>query len=384
MDNTNCCSKENTAKYRQYHFFNDITAIETDEINSLQAQFRIIHLKTQLIVIIFAFCFEFIYYFIARDQISVSFIKYSYKYIIAPFLFNIVIYFIAKAYNRQSYDSQHKNYFVVLSSIAQTFFYISIHQLFVTIYAGFLVIIFLSTVYSDKKLTRITTVFSFLGTLLAVFVIKYDYDRILTNQYLSDFLVIIFILIITHITAEFIINSNKSERARVLNAIQEKEKYWYGMMVDDLSCLYSRAALRTYINELQGYDGVLCIVMIDLDDFKKINDTYGHLYGDEVIRILGKTFNTYSSSVFTGFRYGGEEFLIMIKADENSAREIMMESKEVFSRTCLSQLKNPDISFSGGISSFSKDKTIADIIGQADCALYDAKKTGKNKIVVYK
>lgn len=118
----------------------------------------------------------------------------------------------------------------------------------------------------------------------------------------------VFIFIVAHVTAEFVINSNKAEHSKILKAIEEKEKYWYGMMIDDLSGLYSRTALRTYINKLQDYKGELFVVMIDLDNFKKINDTYGHQYGDNVIRILGQTFKPYLGDSFSAFRYGGDEF----------------------------------------------------------------------------
>ncbi|UTC76806.1 GGDEF domain-containing protein [Treponema sp. OMZ 799] len=243
--------------------------------------------------------------------------------------------------------------------------------------------IFLSTIYHDKKLTRITSLISFIGIILAVFVIKYDGDHTITSKYISNFIVMVFILIIAHITAEFVINSNKAEHSKILNAVEEKEKYWYGMMIDDLSGLYSRTALRTYINKLQDYKGELFIVMIDLDNFKKINDTYGHKYGDDVIRIFGKTFSPYLGDAFAVFRYGGDEFLAIIKSDENYANKLMTETREAFRQTCLSQLKNSDLSFSAGISRFSNGIPIADIIEQADSALYQAKKAGKNTAVVY-
>jgi|GEM_PF-4376248 len=372
----------NTAQDRLYEIFNDNTKIAKDEINSLQTYFRLIHIRIQLVIII-AFCFEFSYYFIFQNQMPLSFNKYFLKYIMLPFVINFLLYIITKILNQKFYDSKKKNYLVMMSSLLQSFLYIVVHQLFVTIYAGLLLMIFLSTIYHDKKLTRLTSLISFMGAILAVFVIKYDGDHTITSKYISDFIVMVFIFIVAHVTAEFVINSNKAEHSKILKAIEEKEKYWYGMMIDDLSGLYSRTALRTYINKLQDYKGELFVVMIDLDNFKKINDTYGHQYGDNVIRILGQTFKPYLGDSFSAFRYGGDEFLTIIKSDKNHANMLIAETRESFRKTCLTQFKNSELSFSAGISRFSNDIPIAEIIKQADSALYKAKKAGKNTTVIY-
>ncbi|UTC64503.1 GGDEF domain-containing protein [Treponema sp. OMZ 788] len=374
---------ENTAKNRLYGIFNDNETIARDEINSLQTYFRSIHIQTQFVIIIIAFCFEFFYYFIFQNQMALPFSEYSLKYIILPFAINFPLYIITKILNQKFYDSNKKNYIVMLSSLLQSFLYVIIHQIFVTIYAGLLVMIFLSAIYHDKKLTRITSFIAVIETILAAFVIKYDGYHIITIKYLANFIVLLFILIIAHVTAEFIINSNKSEQSKILYAIEEKEKYWYGMMIDDLSGLYSRAALRTYINKLQNYQGELLIVMIDLDNFKTINDTYGHQYGDEVIRILGQTFNPYLGDSFSAFRYGGDEFLAIIKSDKAYAEKLMTETKEAFRKSCLTKFKNFEPSFSAGISRFSSNMPITDTIEKADSALYKAKKAGKNTYIFY-
>ncbi|UTY34647.1 GGDEF domain-containing protein [Treponema putidum] len=366
-----------------HDFFNDNTQIAHNEINSLQAQFRLIHIRTQLIIIIIAFCLEFFYYFIGKEQVNTSCCKYFLKFVIIPFIVNFLLYIITNIFNRKYYDSKTKNYFVMLSSLLQAFLYILIHQAFVTIYAGFLVMIFLSTVYNDKKLTKITAVFSFAAIMLSVFIIRYDGDYVITNNYILDFLVLECILVVSYITAKYILNYNNIQLLKILNTLQEKEKYWHGMMIDDLSGLYSRAAFRTYISKVQEYKGEIYIVMIDLDNFKQVNDDYGHLYGDEVIRILGQTFKSYSKDVFTAFRYGGEEFLIVINSDKTTAEKLMNESKDLFNKSCLSKLQNPHISFSAGISKLSKGKPITDTIEEADTALYKVKREGKNKVVIF-
>lgn len=181
---------DDVTKNYLHDFFNNNAQIAHNEINSLQAQFRLIHIRTQLIIIIIAFCLELSYYFIGKSQVNTSFCNYFLKFALFPFIINFMLYIITKIFNRKYYDPKTKNYFVMLSSLFQAFIYILIHQAFVTIYAGFLVMIFLSTVYNDKKLTKITAVFSFTAIILSVFVIKYDGDYVITNNYILDFMVL--------------------------------------------------------------------------------------------------------------------------------------------------------------------------------------------------
>ncbi|MGI5066418.1 hypothetical protein [Treponema putidum] len=181
---------DDVTKNYLHDFFNNNAQIAHNEINSLQAQFRLIHIRTQLIIIIIAFCLELSYYFIGKSQVNTSFCNYFLKFVLFPFIINFMLYIITKIFNRKYYDPKTKNYFVMLSSLFQAFIYILIHQAFVTIYAGFLVMIFLSTVYNDKKLTKITAVFSFTAIILSVFVIKYDGDYVITNNYILDFMVL--------------------------------------------------------------------------------------------------------------------------------------------------------------------------------------------------
>ena len=126
-------------------------------------------------------------------------------------------------------------------------------------------------------------------------------------------------------------------------------------------------------------------MMLDIDHFKKVNDTYGHLIGDEVLKTTAKTI---SSSVRRGDvigRYGGEEFIVIVSSITQDkilkiAEKIRKTLKEI---TFNFDNKSFFVTISIGIAKYDKDIDIDTLIGNADKALYKAKKSGRDNIVFY-
>ena len=138
---------------------------------------------------------------------------------------------------------------------------------------------------------------------------------------------------------------------------------------------------------LDHYGKFSCI-MIDIDAFKDVNDTYGHLAGDKVLSELGKLLN--SNSIFREDdivgRYGGEEFVVTLPETNVKHAKIPADRlrKQFNDKKFKSNNLTFQVSISIGISEFKiKDKSVEDIINRADKALYYAKQHGKNQVIVY-
>lgn len=169
-----------------------------------------------------------------------------------------------------------------------------------------------------------------------------------------------------------------------LNVVKERT------VKDELTGVYNKA----YINERLPQDLrrsvrenlSTSVVMIDLDYFKNINDTYGHVIGDKVLRDFASIVNNYirSDSMDWIGRYGGEEFILVLNnADENVAQNI---SERIRKRVNDSVFKYEDIEIKitcslGIYSSKGKDIDMDDAIEKADKNLYKAKASGRNRIV---
>jgi diguanylate cyclase (GGDEF)-like protein len=196
---------------------------------------------------------------------------------------------------------------------------------------------------------------------------------------------IIIICIISIITVVFI---NLFYFAKIQKYIQKVEHL---NIIDPMTGLYNRRFLENFIekfvSQAQRQSEFFSILMIDVDFFKKVNDTYGHDVGDEVIISVAEVLKQNIRKSDLAIRYGGEEFMVLLHyADNKSALVIAQKIKDAFENIEF-QVNNQESfhkTLSVGIAEFPKDAaSIWECIKLADNALYIAKTTGRNKIVTY-
>ncbi len=127
-----------------------------------------------------------------------------------------------------------------------------------------------------------------------------------------------------------------------------------------------------------------CLSLADLDHFKRINDTYGHAVGDEVLKAFSQLLITSMRDTDRIYRYGGEEFLIFMNhVDLERAESILDRLREKISRYPLhiDGLPEPlNITVSFGIAQVTQDEALRGLIRRADEALYQAKNGGRNRV----
>ncbi len=160
-------------------------------------------------------------------------------------------------------------------------------------------------------------------------------------------------------------------------------------MTDGLTGIANRKAFDKAIHDAIEESTVngtpLCLLMIDIDFFKKFNDTYGHQIGDQVLRLVARALVDNVKGRDTAARYGGEEFSILLPETPAFAgmkvAEMLrkaVESKEVINKTNNENLGR--ITLSIGVSEYHKDEGISHFIERADAALYQSKKNGRNRV----
>ncbi|SMP01776.1 diguanylate cyclase (GGDEF) domain-containing protein [Desulfurobacterium pacificum] len=159
---------------------------------------------------------------------------------------------------------------------------------------------------------------------------------------------------------------------------------------DPLTGLYNRNYLKkiakNFISLAKRENIPFSVAIIDIDDFKNINDTYGHQKGDEVLKALGDVIKSRVRGSDVPIRYGGEEFLILfMNAGKKEAANVLEEIKDKFSQIDFGFRRR--VTFSGGVASFPEDvavlNSLDDLIEIADERLYTAKRLGKNRIIWY-
>jgi len=127
------------------------------------------------------------------------------------------------------------------------------------------------------------------------------------------------------------------------------------------------------------YKREFSVIMLDIDDFKSVNDTYGHHSGDIVLKEFSKILEIETRKVDIAGRWGGEEFIIVLpETDIYQAINVAENLKEKIETFEFSTVKNKTASF--GVSQIEEGETVESIINRADKALYKAKNSGKNRV----
>ncbi len=162
------------------------------------------------------------------------------------------------------------------------------------------------------------------------------------------------------------------------------EELTLAVNTDPLTEIRNRRYLMQYLEKqtAQMGDEKHCAVLIDLDLFKSVNDTYGHVFGDKVLKQFADTVKKNLGENDLIARFGGEEFMILFGTDNEKEIITTMDtiSKEyaIFSE----KEKGKEFTFSAGAAIYGKNSSITDIFTTADKRLYEAKAAGRNMIVM--
>ena len=158
-------------------------------------------------------------------------------------------------------------------------------------------------------------------------------------------------------------------------------------MTDALTMLLNRYGLQHILArehaEARRYDRQLSCLLIDIDNFKGINDTYGHGMGDLTLQQISGILREAVRGSDTVFRYGGEEFLVLLpETDLDGAVQLAEKIRVVVASHTFGDGNRIvfNLTLSAGVSSLGEDESVHDMIARTDMALYRAKERGRNRI----
>ena len=149
---------------------------------------------------------------------------------------------------------------------------------------------------------------------------------------------------------------------------------------------HMQSLLKNEVIRCQRYASSLSIIMMDIDHFKNVNDTYGHQKGDDILLDFATTMKKFCRSNDVAARYGGEEFILVLPETKVKGAFYIAERirEEMANQTFNHKGKDFNVTVSCGIAEFDSNliKSPADIIKVADQALYKAKHEGRNRTVI--
>jgi len=194
---------------------------------------------------------------------------------------------------------------------------------------------------------------------------KYKYNHIIFLMNIIIYSVSIILIIIS------LLFYKKIKRGLEIDTITDKLTKLYNR-------LYFNEIYKYYINQYKRNKTPFSMLIIDIDNFKKINDTYGHKQGDEVLQKLGEIIKKTIRKTDLAFRYGGEEFVILFPNTHLiQALQVAERLKKNVSQRIKIDMK--PVTISGGIGEYNGENPM-EFFEKIDSALYKAKNTGKNKI----
>jgi len=179
-------------------------------------------------------------------------------------------------------------------------------------------------------------------------------------------------------------NGKKIGYTAIRQDITDKKRVEELSVTDHLTGLYNRTRLDEIfhyeIPQSIRYGLPLSIIMVDIDHFKEVNDTYGHLTGDHVLKELSDILRIHERKTDTLGRWGGEEFLIILpKTDLNGSRDRAERIRIMIESHVFPIVGHKTASF--GIAQLQENDTMASLIERADKALYRAKLEGRNRVI---
>jgi diguanylate cyclase (GGDEF)-like protein/PAS domain S-box-containing protein len=179
-----------------------------------------------------------------------------------------------------------------------------------------------------------------------------------------------------------------TERRRLEKELKEsEERYRELSIIDDLTQLYNSRyfynQIGMEIDRIERHEYPLTLLLLDIDDFKKFNDTYGHIEGDQVLVRLGQVIKSCLRKEDSAYRYGGEEFTIILPMTTKEEGSITAErvrtelKKENFSPV---PDKKINLTVSIGLAQYKKNEDIKAFVNRVDHLMYQGKKKGKDRI----
>lgn len=179
------------------------------------------------------------------------------------------------------------------------------------------------------------------------------------------------------------LNAATSEISKLKNQLVEVQK---DALFDSLTTLYNRRSFNKDLQMLCESDQALCLVLLDIDHFKTFNDTYGHLFGDTVLKGIARKLKMACRDGISAYRFGGEEFAMIIPNKSlRIARQIADTSRRSLEKLSIKDRRSGEqvgnITASFGVAELQPNETADSLIERTDKLLYEAKSLGRNRVM---
>lgn len=352
-------------------------------------KWRRILFKTNMICALFTFGTEVGMYFVfkARNLFLHPIPDYLFRFLILPTIIDLLIIVVGIMVAQKNKGKPNiLNYIPILQLTGICFMVSTIHHVFSVTFCTFLCPIFLTVIFNDRKMTRNITVISLICLTIAQF-IGPAINGVRSEYLVPEYFVGIIALLSSYVVCK-VLQKFQEENDRILQTIYKSKIELSKMLsLDQKTGLYGFTALNNYLDTLFKQQNFICdigLAIIDIDDFKKINDSYGHIMGDNVIHCLAEILKEYCQDEYMPVRFGGEEFAIVFTGGKIEEYEQVLEKIRVAFEEQKYDFTEKTITLSAGLAIWRPEWDRETFMNQADQTMYRSKHNGKNCTSVYK
>ena len=369
---------------------------ETSIISEIESEYRRIdtnwlslHYNTFALLVFFGVLVECVLgiSLYLSGYIEISLEHYILKYIAVPFFTNLFLLLAGTILIHLPRLSQStKTYFVSLLFVGVCFVFYSAHIIFDSLFLIFTLPILLTVVYGDYTLTTITSFVAICLKVVADLYVRWDPKMAspLADRFtITNFLISICVLFAFYMACIVVI---RFERAKISASIQkeiERHQMQLRLLTDELTGIYNRTALRSAFQRMEEDEDSTsyAFIMIDLDNFKKLNDTLGHDKGDQCLREFGRVLKKRCAGGAV-FRFGGDEFCVLFQDQTTEQIKLICEKiQDDLHKSALNQ-SGILLTASFGIARYKQQMSARELLQNADAALYHSKKS-RDAVCIY-
>lgn len=334
--------------------------------------------------------FTFFAYLI-MGVMDVSVGKYLIVRVAVPSLINFGALFIYRFVERKSnVKDDTKNLLLAIGILLLCGVVALFHNFYFILWIGPTLAIFSSTLFNDLRIMK----YIFWGAVIEAFLaflvssIEKNFSLGLTFTYL---IVTVFFIFGEYLIARKIIEHHAEQQELIYNDIIKQQELLERLDLDPSTKLYNRKTFDRQVEEViensneQGIfgDKRYFMLMLDLDHFKAVNDTYGHLSGDQVLLRLSSILQKYTEGKGRAYRYGGEEFVVILEPCKKiEAYSVSEQIRRLLKERTFDFDVNKKITVSIGAIWYEKGWDSVKWIAEADKLLYQAKNSGRDRVVI--
>lgn len=362
-----------------------------DTFNTLYEKWRKSFIKISLFISSLGLMVEIVmsYLLLVKypGMIKLDLVPYILLYIVLPSSLNFGICIFGKfIIESDRVSEQVKNYISVLTLTGICFVMSCAHNVYAVLSCSLCFPVYVTIMFSDRKMTRNISVISFFLICISTFFGAID-GRADDKLLYVDLFITLDLLISSYFIARYLYRLENEKSMLIKESFIKQSQLEEQLKYDPLTNLYN---MSTFFNLLsmgiERGEFPLAVAVIDIDNFKRVNDTWGHDNGNIVLIYLAQLLQAHCSAMGQVFRYGGEEFSIIFPNKSSEEAKLVVEDiQRIFENHQFEFFENGSITFSCGIAETSqRECKPRDLFHIADQAMYQAKSTGKNKTVIYK